>query len=84
MMVLCPLLFFASIILLASTSPKFLEINEMLLILLVISFLLIGSKRIRMLSTSVFQVQLDLTVGMLMLMQEYIRVSFPRKRKFGR
>ena len=81
MMVLCPLIFFASIILLASTSPKFLEINEMLIILLVISFLLIMSKRIRMLSTSVFQVQLDLTVGMLMLMQEYIRSKFSKEKK---
>ena len=76
-----PASFFASIILLASTSPKFLEINEMLLILLVISFSLIGSKRIRMLSTSVFQVQLDLTVGMLMLMQEYIRSKVSKEKK---
>ena len=81
MMTLCPILFFASSGVMAYTSLQFLKFEEIALLVLTVGFALLVSRRIRMISTSVVQVQSDLVIGMWILIQEYLRSKFSREKK---
>lgn len=81
MMVFCPIVFFASLGMLTYTSIQSLGLMEVSFLLVVTGFVLLLSTRIRMLTTSVFQVQMDLLTGIGILIKENVLSKFSRERK---